>query len=116
MRLAQLRQRFLPLRPNIDTLARRNEQLATRLAHAWATQHTARASLLARLADNLQHLNPSAVLGRGYALVRDENGQIVREATTMEPSANIHVYLAHGRIDARVTDTDPADSLNAGGV
>jgi hypothetical protein len=29
----------------------------------------------------------------------------------MEPSAPIHVYLAHGRVDATVTGTDPADRL-----
>ena len=111
MLLAQVRQRLVTQRPDTGSLARRTEQAAIRLAHAWATRHAARTATLARLADSLGHLNPMAVLGRGYAVVRDADGRIVRDAERMEPSAPIRVYLAHGRVDATVTGTDPSDSL-----
>lgn len=108
-RLVTLRQRLADARPDTARTSHRLEQLATRLAHALQRQHTARNSALLRLADSLQHLNPQAVLGRGYALVRDESGELVRDATRMEPGENIRVYLAHGRLDAAVTATGGDD-------
>ncbi len=110
-RLATLHQRLTQVRPTTDKAGRRVDLLASRLGHAWQAQAAARISAVARLADSLQHLNPQAVLGRGYAVVRDADGQIVRDANGMEPSAPIRVYLAHGRLDATVTATDKDDQL-----
>ncbi len=104
--LAELARRFSYARPDPQRLGRRFDAIAGRLASAWQRRHAQRTATLARLADNLDHLNPTAVLGRGYALVRDEDGRIVRDAAAMEPSRTIHVYLAHGRLDAEVTGTD----------
>jgi exodeoxyribonuclease VII large subunit len=110
-RLAALHQRLTQVRPTTDKAGRRVDLLASRLGHAWQTQAAARISTVGRLTDSLQHLNPQAVLGRGYAVVRDAGGQIVRDAAAMEPSTPIRVYLAHGRLDATVTATDKDDQL-----
>ncbi|MBI2307875.1 MAG: exodeoxyribonuclease VII large subunit [Rhodocyclales bacterium] len=109
--LAALGHRLALARPNPQNLGRRFDALAARLANAWQRQHAARDSTLARLGDSLAHLNPQAVLGRGYALVRDDAGGIVRDAATMEPSRTIHVYLARGRLDAEVTAADATAEL-----
>jgi exodeoxyribonuclease VII large subunit len=47
-------------------------------------------------------LGPWATLDRGYAIVRDAAGDIVRDATTLAPSDPIEVRLARGTVDARV--------------
>ncbi|HEX5803163.1 MAG TPA: exodeoxyribonuclease VII large subunit [Azospira sp.] len=109
--IATLRQRLALARPDPRQLDHRVDTLAARLGHAWQRRHAAQAGTLARLADSLAHLNPQAVLGRGYALVRDDAGRLVRDATQMEPRRTIHVYLAHGRLDAEVTATDAASGL-----
>ncbi|MFI5262357.1 MAG: exodeoxyribonuclease VII large subunit, partial [Candidatus Limnocylindrales bacterium] len=54
----------------------------------------ARASLLA--------LGPYATLERGYAIVRDENGVLLRDASAVAPGALVDVRLARGGLDARV--------------
>jgi exodeoxyribonuclease VII large subunit len=110
-RLATVRQRLTLARPGTDTAGRRVDQLGTRLTHAWQTQWSRRTGTLTRLGDSLGHLNPQAVLGRGYAVVRDENGHIVRQAGDMEPSETIRVYLAHGRLDATINTVDTDDQL-----
>lgn len=110
-RLASLRQRLTLARPGMETAGRRIDQLGTRLTHVWQTQWHARTNALARLSDSLGHLNPQAVLGRGYAVVRDKQGRIVRQSTQMEPSETIRVYLAHGRLDATVVAIDNDDQL-----
>ncbi|MCB1900116.1 exodeoxyribonuclease VII large subunit [Cognatazoarcus halotolerans] len=60
------------------------------------------------LAANLAHLNPESVLARGYGIVRDQNGRIVREATSVGPGEALSIRLSHGRLDAVVSATHPA--------
>lgn len=110
-RLTALRQRLTLVRPGTDIPGQHVAHLATRLQHAWQRQKNQRSSALATLAGSLEHLNPQAVLGRGYAVVKDDEGRIVRQAMHMEPSANIRVYLAHGRLNATVTGIDNDDAL-----
>jgi len=110
-KLGGLRHRLVLARPDPGALGNRFEVLGNRLRHAWQRRQATTESKLARLADSLAHLNPQAVLGRGYALVQDDAGRIVRDARTMEPSGTIHVYLAHGRLDAEVTASDAEAGL-----
>lgn len=110
-RSAALHQQLLRVRPQATALLRRTDALSSRLHAARERAHLQRTAHLARLADSLDHLNPLAVLGRGYALVRDDRGAIVTDARMMEPSAAIHVYLAHGRLDAEVTGIDASAEI-----
>ena len=105
-RISALHKRLLLARPQTDARQRRLDQLVARLAGTTERRHALHGTTLHRLADSLEHLNPLAVLGRGYALVRDESGRILSDAATVEPSAPIRVYLAHGRLDAEVTGVD----------
>ena len=50
----------------------------------------------------LATLSPFATLDRGYAIVRDEQGAIVREAATQSRGATLQVRVARGELDARV--------------
>ncbi|MCY7416950.1 MAG: hypothetical protein LH650_00375, partial [Chloroflexi bacterium] len=57
---------------------------------------------LARSAATLGALSPFATLERGYALVRDASGAIVRDAETVATGDALEVRLARGALDVRV--------------
>jgi exodeoxyribonuclease VII large subunit len=63
-------------------------------------QHRVRAE---RLDTALQSLSPLAILERGYALVFDAEGKLLKEARAVEIGDQISVHLAHGQIQAGVT-------------
>lgn len=53
-----------------------------------------------RLTAQLEQLNPMAILGRGYALVRGEDGRLVREAAAVEDGARLRIRVAEGEFSA----------------
>jgi exodeoxyribonuclease VII large subunit len=58
-----------------------------------------------RVSDRLTALDPQAVLARGYAIVRDSAGTIIRSTQASHPQQAIHIQFADGQIDATVTTT-----------
>lgn len=79
-------------------LARAQERLAQamrrRLAHS--------RDRLAGLARQLQTVSPLAVLGRGYAILQDEQGQVVRRAADTQPGQALTARLGEGRLRVEV--------------
>ncbi|MCP6759047.1 MAG: exodeoxyribonuclease VII large subunit [Fischerella sp. CENA71] len=63
-----------------------------------ATQH------LEMLRQKLTTLDPKAVLQRGYAVVRQENGMIVRNATDLVMGQELVIQLGRGEVKVRVTE------------
>ncbi len=49
-------------------------------------------------------LNPYSVLGRGYALVRDRAGRVVRDASRCRVGDPLEIALAKGALGAKVTE------------
>jgi exodeoxyribonuclease VII large subunit len=80
-------------------------RLAT-AADAWRragrAHHDAAATRLGALAQSLAHLNPSAVLERGYAIVTAADGRIVQDASTLARGDRVGIALAHGSAEAKV--------------
>ena len=103
--LGTLGQRLTVARPQTERAARRLDALAHRLDAAGHLALDERRANLARFAAALAHLNPQAVLERGYSLVTDEHGVIVRDSRTLEPNARIAVCFRHGRAEATVVAT-----------
>ena len=56
----------------------------------------------------LGQLNPRLVLTRGYAIVLDETGVIVRNAAAAPAGSNVKILFAEDAVKARVTES-PAD-------
>jgi exodeoxyribonuclease VII large subunit len=56
-----------------------------------------------RLETALQSLSPLAILDRGYALVFDANGKLLKDADAVKIGDEISARLAHGKIDAAIT-------------
>jgi exodeoxyribonuclease VII large subunit len=63
----------------------------------WKAQHRYES-----LTGHMKQLSPLAVLGRGYSIVQDESGRIVRRSKDTEPGKLVNVRLGEGRIEARV--------------
>jgi exodeoxyribonuclease VII large subunit len=61
---------------------------------------------LAAAGQALAHLNPQAVLDRGYAIVTHADGGIVREASTLAVADEVGLRLARGTARARITAAD----------
>ena len=62
--------------------------------------------------ETLAALDPSAVLRRGYALLRDPGGAIVRSAAEVQPGDRLVVRLGDGEVDVEAIEVAPkyADS------
>ena len=58
------------------------------------------AGRLAALRDRLADLGPNSVLARGYAVVRDDDGTVVRRAASLSPGNRVRIELEHGRVTA----------------
>jgi exodeoxyribonuclease VII large subunit len=56
------------------------------------------------LRQKLESLDPKAVLKRGYALVRQEQGAIARSSTDLSPGQNLLVQLSQGQVKVQVTE------------
>ena len=80
------------------------------LAAATRARLLANRAVLDRLTASVEALSPVAILNRGYALVFDQNGQLVKDATTVRPGEEVVARLMRGRLHARVTGSEPADS------
>jgi exodeoxyribonuclease VII large subunit len=64
---------------------------------------TAIAQRLGTLEQNVRHLNPEAVLERGYSIVTGASGAIVHDAKAVHVGESIGVRFARGAAEARVT-------------
>ena len=82
-----------------------------------AAQDSRRARL-DRAMQALVHLDPAAVLGRGYALALDAEGHVVTDADQLRSGDRLDLRLARGRAAVRVEDVcpDPASRESPGGA
>ena len=91
-------------------LAAIGQALDARTAALTAAIHArilqSRAALERRTA-SLEALSPLAILNRGYALVFNSDGALVKDAATVSAGDEISARLARGRIRARVSATEP---------
>jgi exodeoxyribonuclease VII large subunit len=55
----------------------------------------------------LGQLDPAAVLARGYAIVRDRDGYIVRDAANLGIGQSLQLQLGRGRAEVEVRRTCP---------
>jgi exodeoxyribonuclease VII large subunit len=91
--------------PDLPRLAQRRRVAGERLRVALAARSAHWTALLEARRAALAHLNPQAVLERGYGIVRDAEGQVVRDAARLSPGDAIAISLARGEADARVEST-----------
>ena len=85
--------------------AERLERTGDRLHGAMQAQIERCAGRLSTLTAKLDALSPLKVLQRGYAVVRDESGRVLRSVRSFQPDMNLRVTVTDGDINARVVGT-----------
>jgi exodeoxyribonuclease VII large subunit len=87
--------RLMLVRQRLDTIT-------ARMLRAQTTLAVGSRSRLDALERQLVTLSPLGVLNRGYALVYDESGALVRDAAATRSNQRLTTRLAHGSIESRV--------------
>jgi exodeoxyribonuclease VII large subunit len=93
------------LRLRFSQARRRLETAETAVAQAIRRRITGAQARLGPAAAHLTQLSPLKILERGYAIVTDEAGRIVKEPAEAPAGSRIHARLAQGELDAQVLRT-----------
>jgi exodeoxyribonuclease VII large subunit len=84
----------------------RLDQSTVALGRAGETVLLRRRSRWERLHSNLQALSPKAILARGYALVFDATGHLVKQAAQLKAGEQVRTQLGRGEFTAEVKLVD----------
>jgi exodeoxyribonuclease VII large subunit len=95
------RLRSLDLRLRFANARRRMEAAQRALSQLVRLRITKARGRLDPLTAHLTQLSPLKILDRGYAIVRNEQGQVVKQAGEAPPDSTLDIRLAQGRIRAR---------------
>jgi exodeoxyribonuclease VII large subunit len=104
MRTGTIQTRLLAARaaPDKQNIVLGNLQHAlTRALHRQVENSKA---TLERIASHLAHLNPDAVLARGYSVVRNSQGKVIRSSSQIELDDALDLRFQQGSARARVTE------------
>lgn len=107
LRQQQARERLHRRSPllQISALRTRNEQLQQRLVTAVRRQLRAGERTLAFTAHRLDTVSPLATLARGYAVVRRDDGSVLRRAADASPGERVVTRLAEGELYCLIEST-----------
>jgi exodeoxyribonuclease VII large subunit len=98
LRQHDIRLRFAEVRHRLERARKALAQCTTlRLARAQGR--------LMPLAAHLEQLSPLKILNRGYAIVENESGHILKRADEAPAGSDLHVRLAEGRLRAEVKES-----------
>jgi len=81
-------------------------RIRTRLNHLIETNQRDLEHLTARV----RALSPAATLERGYAIVTNEVGEIIRDASTVLPGEHVRIRVAQGAFQAQSVDSTTEES------
>jgi exodeoxyribonuclease VII large subunit len=116
-RLAVERRHQLQLAARLDAHApqrrlaearQRLEQASGRLLAAMPRALVAQRQRLEAVVRELQAVSPLAVLGRGYAILENDQGQVVRRAVDTTPGQALIARLGEGRLEVEVIRRQPS--------
>ncbi len=94
-------------RARLEQHERRNTDLHRRLVAAWQHGGEYRRQRMAELARALHAVSPLDVLKRGYAILFDESGAVLRSTRNVASDARLRARLADGELPLRVDDRNP---------
>jgi exodeoxyribonuclease VII large subunit len=102
--------RHYDARRRLAAIRQRLESEVANLCAATRARLLASRAALDRRTASLEALSPVAMLNRGYALVFDGKGQLVKDAASLAPGDEMSARLARGKVHSRVTGTEPSES------
>lgn len=88
-------------------IAHRNQQLQQwqwRLQQAMRQKLDRQARQLQTLQQNLMHLNPQAILSRGYTLAYAGDGSLLKSIRYLQPGDNVRLQFADGQASSNITE------------
>jgi exodeoxyribonuclease VII large subunit len=106
--LAHLQTRLAARLPDTGRARMRLAEDARRIASQATVLGNQRRQALNALATQLEMLNPQRTLERGYAMVLDAKGRIVRAPAELRPRELITLRLAEGSAEVGVASVQPA--------
>ncbi len=101
-RLSHAVRRLAAAMPNLGVLEHRIAEMQTMLRRATAHRLVTLGEDLAQFSLGLAHLDPAAVLGRGYAIVRRPDGSVVRTSAGLRTGDPLELSFARGAAAVRV--------------
>ena len=102
--------RHYDARRRLAAVRQRLEAQVGNLAAATHTRLLQSHGALDRQTASLEALSPVAILNRGYALVFDAKGRLVKDAARLKAGDELLARLARGRVRARVTGTERSET------
>ncbi len=102
----QLGTHLTHLVPVIPVAVKTLQWQATTLNNACRQGLRERDQNLTRLQSHLQHLNPQAVLERGYSITRNTEGQVIRASSDLKSGEALRLNFSKGTAGVRVETTD----------
>jgi exodeoxyribonuclease VII large subunit len=100
--LQHLEQRFTARKTSWLPLQERVSRDGVRMIHALRQTLALRSGDLQRLAGNFHHLNPTRVMERGYSVIRDDAGTIVKSSAQISVGQDLQLSFARGEAVASV--------------
>jgi len=97
--------RWFDLRPRLRRDRERMNEASFRLAALARAALNKRRQRFETVTAKLGQLNPRLVLARGYAIVLNERGEIVKEAAAAPAGSDVRLLFAEDAVRARVTES-----------
>lgn len=91
------------LRPDMRQADARLVQLQADLARGRQRIMADKAQLLEKQAGLLQAVSPQHILARGFSVVKNSRGQVIRDAALLKQGQKLHITFFEGEADVRVT-------------
>ena len=101
-RLHTTQQRFTSVKPNLQSHFDHLTDIGLSLKDTIQRSLESYSLRLITAQKNLQLLDPHQVLARGYSMVRDEQGEVIRDGAALPIGANLQINFAQGWAKAEV--------------
>jgi exodeoxyribonuclease VII large subunit len=106
--LDRLSGRLAARKPDVSAARSALASLQHRSAFSMDKQLAQRGDALAALSAQLELLNPQRTLERGYAIVTDEKGAILRSPSQLKPRSALTLRLAEGSAQVGIDSVQPS--------
>ena len=90
-------------RPDISVYRQDIERFQTTLSHAFRQLLAQRRQSLTTQTALLEAVSPQQILERGFSVVKNTRGQVIRSADALKQGQKLHITFADGETDVRVT-------------